>query len=156
MRRFFLLHRAPFGALSLALLAGCAPPPEAPEIRSPADLDETIRAWSPPASEARSRAVASPSGPLRETRDLAQASPPPRRRRSGRRVDVELNHASVESALQLLASEGGVGLVLPDALGGPVSVSLHRVDPLEALVMLAEAQGLRVEQQDRLFIVRRR
>lgn len=152
------LRCAPFLLLVLAPLTACAPPPQAPEVRSVAEMDAALGSWPPPLPEAHPPLARVPEKALasgrERARDPGRTAPPPRR--SGRRVDVALNHAALDAALQMLATEAGVGLVLPDPLGATVSVSLRRVDPLEALVTLAEAQGLQVERQEQVFIVRRR
>jgi hypothetical protein len=138
----------------LALLGACTPPPQAREARPVTELDDVISEWLPASSPSAPRREL--AGPPREPRELARASRATRPRSSGRRIDVTLQHASLDAALQLLASEAGVGLVLPDPLAATVSVSLRRVDPLDALITLAEAQGLSVERQERLLVVRRR
>jgi hypothetical protein len=49
-----------------------------------------------------------------------------------------------------------INLVLESGLGGQVSASLVDVEPYEALVALADANGARVEYENRIVVVRKR
>jgi type II secretory pathway component HofQ len=71
-------------------------------------------------------------------------------------VDVELHRASLADALQLLADEARLNLVLGDGIGGEVSLSLRRVDPLEALRAVVASRGLSLSQQGSITVVQRR
>lgn len=101
-----------------------------------------------------SRTLQEPSAPLARTVRIAEPQQP-RRPRSGRRIDVDLHRASLESALQLLADEAHLNLVLGDGISGEVSLSLRRVDPAEALAALAESRGLSFSRQGSITIVKK-
>ena len=53
--------------------------------------------------------------------------------------------ANLADSLRFLAGAGGFNLVADENLGGPVTVDLHGVDPYDALVVIAESQGLEVD-----------
>lgn len=80
----------------------------------------------------------------------------PRRRRAGRRVDIELHRASLPVVLQLLANEAKINLVLGDGITGEVSLSLRRVDPLEVLEALVASRDWVLYQEGTITIVRKR
>ena len=75
-------------------------------------------------------------------RDKAVAVERPRHTRF---IDLHLQRAKTADALQFLADSGGFNLVLEGELAAPVTVSLHHVDPFDALEAIAEAQHLEVE-----------
>ena len=96
--------------------------------------------------------AAAPAGVPTETvrlREPAPAAP----RRSGRRVDVELHRASLAAALQFLADEARINLVLGEGISGEVSLSLRRVDPAEALDALASSRGLTLSRQGAILVI---
>jgi type II secretory pathway component HofQ len=68
-------------------------------------------------------------------------------------VSIELRDAPLDEVLRYLADAGGFSLVLEPSLGRPVTVSLHRVEPFDALVTLAEESGLRVRYANGVAIV---
>lgn len=108
--------------------------------------------WGAAPQAPSSRALAAPlSQPVR-----IGAPPAPARRRSGRRVDVDLHRADLAEALQFLADEARINLVLGEKISGEVSMSLRRVDPLEALEALASSRELSLERQGAVTIVRKR
>ncbi|MCS6900050.1 MAG: hypothetical protein RMJ98_10435 [Myxococcales bacterium] len=94
-------------------------------------------------------------GPRTETVRIREPTPTPARR-SGRRVDVELYRASLAEALQLLADEARINLVLGDGIQGEVSLSLRRVDPAEALEVLVASRGLILSRQGSILVVQKR
>ena len=82
---------------------------------------------------------------------MARASRATQPRRSGRRIDVTLQNASLDAALQLLASEAGVGLVLPDSLAAADDVLADREDIVRAAHLeAAEIVARGEEEQHRL------
>src|SRR6185437_809110 len=83
------------------------------------------------------------------------AAQPPRPRR-GARVDVSFQQADMVSAFQVLADSGRFNLVMQEGLNGKVSASMRGVDPYDALVSLAEANGVDVHFQDGIVVVKRR
>ena len=147
---------------ALPLVASCAAqPPPAPAVAGSADaLDEAIARYEPSAEGRSTSALASPAGPrgpLEGThtiaaRDDRQAA----RARSGRRIDVSLHAAPLDSALTLLANECRLDLVVGGALAKTVSLSLHRIDPCEALDVVASANGVELERRGRVVIARGR
>lgn len=92
-----------------------------------------------------------PRGSVFETADTfnqehRQARPASASRpKSKAHIDVELKSANLADALRFLASAGGFNLVTDENLGAPVTVDLHDVDPYDALVVIAESQGLEVD-----------
>lgn len=81
---------------------------------------------------------------------------PPARPRVTKRLAVEFQRADLVNAMQLLADAGHFNLVLESGLAGLVSASLFDVEPYEALVALAEANGAAVEYENRIVVVRKR
>jgi hypothetical protein len=103
---------------------------------APASLEE---GGLPP--DAPSRTIALPA---RETRTIAERPATPRRPSVHRKIDLNLKQAKTGDALGLIADAGGFDVVLDGDLSAPVTVSLHRVDAFDALLVVAEAQGLGV------------
>lgn len=138
---------------------GCAGSASAPAIPraepSPAEVDAAMSHPRPAGEGASSRTLQEPAAPLAGAVRIREPSPPSPRR-SGRRVDVELHRASLADALQLLADEARLNLVLGDGIGGEVSLSLRRVDPLEALRAVVASRGLSLSQQGSITVVQRR
>jgi hypothetical protein len=64
--------------------------------------------------------------------------------------------SSPESALQFLADAGRFNLVIESGLTGSVSATLRDVDPYDALVAIADANGAEVGYERRIVVVRRR
>ncbi|HZO12671.1 MAG TPA: hypothetical protein VFB62_05425 [Polyangiaceae bacterium] len=73
-------------------------------------------------------------------------------RRVGRR-DVRLHGARLDDALRALAVAGRFHLVVPEPLSQPIDLELVRVEPYDALVVLAEAHGLSVSYRRGIVIV---
>lgn len=76
----------------------------------------------------------------REPRVASPSRPP-----SKGRIDLDLKGANLADALRFLASAGHFNLVIDDNLGSPVTVALKQVDAYDALVVIAESQGLEVD-----------
>ncbi len=153
----------PLALLTLLALGSCAsttsvdaPPRDAADV-SFADLDATLRrrADQEPTPSSAVRPLATTPAPLTTTVRIAPAAEPARRR-SGRRINVDLHRASLAQALQLLADEAHLNLVLGEGLTGEVSLSLRHVDPLEVLDSVVASRGLVAEQQGSILVVRRR
>jgi hypothetical protein len=68
-------------------------------------------------------------------------------------VSVELREAPLDEVLRFLADAGGFGVVIEPSAVRPVTVSLHRVEPFDALVTVAESNGLRVRYAEGVAIV---
>jgi hypothetical protein len=143
------------GALTFLGVAGCA----TPERRSPAtphDASASIGDWisaAPAAAEARSVKLSALAG------GTVHIEPPPAapaRPRATKRVALALQHADLGHAMQFLADAGHFNLVLESGLGGQVSASLYDVEPYDALVALADANGAKVEYENRIVVVRKR
>jgi hypothetical protein len=98
-------------------------------------------------------AVGSAVGAPDHTTAEGRSGPP---RRGARRVDVSLRGANLPDALRLLAEAGRFDLVVDGDLGGTVTIDLYRVEPYEALVLMAEAKGAEVARHGNLVIVRPR
>lgn len=74
---------------------------------------------------------------------------PPRRRK----IDVELLRAPFPDAVRFLAESGGFDVVVEAPSATDVTVSLHGVDPYDALELIAEAKGLAVRTRHGVVIV---
>jgi hypothetical protein len=156
------MARTTVSLLVAALGAGCAgtatpASPVAPRQAepSPEDVDAAMQHPRPTSAAPASRTLQEPSAPLTGTVRIQESAPAPRKR-SGRKVDVELHRASLTEALQFLAGEARINLVLGDGISGEVSLSLRRVDPAEALEALAESRGLTLSQQGSILVVQKR
>lgn len=68
-------------------------------------------------------------------------------------INVNLNQASLVSALTLLAEAANVSLVIGDDVSGTVSVRLRNVDPVDAMVAIAEARGAHLRFENGIVIV---
>jgi hypothetical protein len=79
----------------------------------------------------------------------------PRPRRRGH-IDVSFQRAEMVNAFQLLADAGHFNLVLQDGLAGHVSATLKGIDPYDALVALAEANGVAVRYEGDVVVVKRK
>jgi hypothetical protein len=154
-----LLHLAG----SLLLTAGCAaapPPPRAAPL--PADLSAWVGDAAHPAAPSRAMAPAAEpreaEAPRAGFASHPLAAPPERAPRPGgrARVDVSFQGADMVNAFQFLADAGRFNLVLSDGLGGKVSATLHGVDPYDALVSLAEANGAKVRYEREIVVVSKR
>jgi hypothetical protein len=136
-------------------VAGCA----APERRAPAsprDASASISDWvsaAPAAVEPRSVKL---SALAVGTVNIEPPPAAPARPRATKRVAIALQRADLVNTMQLLADAGHFNLVLESGLTGSVSASLFDVEPYEALVALAEANGARVEYENRIVVVRKR
>ena len=157
-----LMARTTVLLLVAALEAGCAgaaapAAPVAPRQAepSPEDVDAAMQHPRPTSAAPVSRTLREPSAPLTGTVRIREPAPAPKKR-SGRRVNVELHRASLTEALQFLADEARINLVLGDGISGEVSLSLRRVDPAEALAALAESRGLTLSQQGSILVVQKR
>jgi hypothetical protein len=109
------------------------PPPSTRVILSP-DAGEPDDRWS-------TRSIGAPPerGPVRPARK--------------RRVDVELVRAPFPDVARLLADAGKFDIVLDVPSARDVTVSLHDVEPYDALELIAEAQGLRLAYKRGVVIV---
>lgn len=101
--------------------------------------DDAARGWRAPRGSVFETA-ATFNQEARAPRPVSASRP-----KSKGKIDVELNGADLADSLRFLASAGGFNLVADENLGGPVTVDLHGVDPYDALVVIAESQGLEVD-----------
>ena len=92
------------------------------------------------------------AGPIR----IAPRETEPPRPRRAHRIDISFQRADLVHAFQFLAEAGQFNLVLESGLTGQVSATLRDVEPYDALVALAEANGAKVEYEARIVSVRRR
>jgi hypothetical protein len=136
------------------LLGGCASPPPRPAATS-ADLDAWVTAEeaAPGRRTVLLRGPALVAGDPVTLRPLALEAPRPRR---GAPVDVSFQKAEMANAFQLLADAGRFNLVMQEGVGGHVSATLKRIDPYDALVALAEANGVAVRYEAGVVVVRKR
>lgn len=89
---------------------------------------------------------------------VGDPAPPPEPARPARRgrVRVSFHQADLENALSFLADAGRFNLVVESGLAGSVSATLRDVDPYDALVTIAQANGAEVQYERRIVVVRRR
>jgi hypothetical protein len=155
------MKRATLLAMVLSTLsASCAttsePTPSKAASEVSTGLDDAIARFEPQAQGRETlRLDAAPPRALATTHTIA-ASPRAPRARSGRRVDVNLHHAPLENALGLLASECRLDFVSAGKLDTTVSLTLHRIDPCEALDVVAEAHGVELQRRGRIVIAKGR
>jgi hypothetical protein len=141
---------------SALLLAGCASPPPRPAA-SEADLSAWVAAEE--TAPARSRVLL--RGPVPAPFSMepvtlrTHAAEVPRPRRRGH-IDVSFQRAEMVSAFQLLADAGRFNLVMQDGLSGHVSATLKGIDPYDALVALAEANGVAVRYEGDVVVVKKK
>ena len=137
-------------ALTLLGAAGCATPERAtPATPHDASASASIGDWisaAPAAAEPRSVKLSALAG---GTVHIEPPPAPPARPRASKRVALALQHADLGNAMQFLADAGHFNLVLESGLGGQVSASLVDVEPYEALVALADANGARASRASR-------
>ena len=150
--------RLPLLLASLSLAsAGCAHSAASGgrAARTAPRLDaQAIAAWDRRAPPRRST-VAARWDAAQQRRQRARAAPR-RVRHRARRIDVRFHRAGLHHAIELLADEARVSVVVDESLRGEVSLRLRRVDPLEALYALAEAHGAQVRRQGEVLILARR
>lgn len=103
------------------------------------------------APSARPLPALSPGHPVR----IAEPRSGHRTLRSGRRMDIEIHRADLGNALQFLANEARMNLVLGEGISGEVSLFLRRADPAEALQALAASRGLSLLHQGNILVVQR-
>ena len=141
-------------ALMCVLMVGCGGAPSAPEEPTSAPVNEETPI---------ARLYDDAGRPLLQSnqapnRDRLPIAPSPHRptpkgpRRVGRR-DVRLHGARLDDAMRALAVAGRFHLVVPEPLSQPIDLELVRVEPYDALLVLAEAHGLSVSYQRGVVIV---
>jgi hypothetical protein len=142
---------------ALACLAGCAGGRAA--APRPAHLDDgAIAAWQsapgagrPAATRFAGVAERSASVDRFEVRRIGGDLPARRVRR--RPVDVAFHGADLPNALRLLADAAGLQLVIAEGVAGTISARFTDVDPVEALLFLAQAHGASVDLRGRFAVV---
>jgi hypothetical protein len=145
------------GLVAVIALSGCAASAPVP-LHSTADLGAWVAAdegapRQPVSLEAATRATALSA---REPVTIhARAADPSRPRRSAR-VDVNLQQAEMTHAFQFLADAGHFNLVVQEGLNARVSATMRGVDPYDALLTLAEANGADVRFERDVVVVRKR
>jgi hypothetical protein len=140
--------------VALLLPAGCASPPPRAAATS-ADLG----AWVAADQSAPARSTALLRGPALVAMDPVTLRTPvagvPRPRRRSP-IDVSFQKAEMVNAFQLLADAGRFNLVMQDGLGGHVSATLRGIDPYDALVALAEANGVAVRYEGDVVVLKKK
>lgn len=158
----------------LLLTAGCASPPPPPRSAPlAADLEGWVAADARAGSPARTRELGELTAPATNGAPdtNARAGVPyagmaphrivPRpelepRPRGRARVDVRFHGADMVNAFQFLADAGRFNLVMEDGLNVKVSATLRGVDPYDALVSLARANGAMVRFDREIVVVSKR
>ena len=141
-------------ALICALLVACGGAPSAHEPATSAPVRDETPIASLYDDSGRPLAqsdepVATPSEPSSPSaRSTARGGP----RRVGLR-DVRLHGARLDDAFRALAVAGRFHLVVPEPLSQPIDLELVRVEPYDALLVLAEAHGLWVSYRRGVVIV---
>ncbi len=69
---------------------------------------------------------------------------------------MDLHLAEMASAFRLLADAGGFNLVIQEGLSAKVSATMHGVDPYDALLVLARANGAEVRYEQDVVVVTKR
>jgi len=143
--------------LAVGLLSGCGagatatPPPSGP----PRVDDHAAARWDDGGPVAGARTLRADGA-----RPAAARTPGPARQAhtasSGRRVNARFDDADLSDALRMLADAAGRSLVVGDGVAGRVTLDLQRVDPLSALIALAEAHGARVSTRGSIVVVETR
>jgi hypothetical protein len=144
-------------AVALAHIAsGCAtatPPPREEPIGPELDSAIAEQAALDARAGVRAHALARSAPDRYRVRSLAPPRAPalPSGRRG--RMNARFQNADLGEALRLLADAGGYQLVTDGELAGNVTLEMRRVDPYDALTVLAEAHGARVERRGRMVLV---
>ena len=142
-------------AVAVALLAGCAggsaavPPPRPLDPGALAAWDRVEASGAPVVRIAAAPAEDVDRFAVRRIGEERQPVGHGRRRR----VDIAFHQADLPNALRLLADAAGVQLVVSDGVDGSITASFRRVDPLDAMVLLAETHGAEVELRGRFAVV---
>src|SRR6185437_6939469 len=142
-----MVRRAALGFVIAALgcaAIGCSAPPPRPAATS-ADL----AAWI----DADEGASAGEPLVARGSVTLPTHAPSPPRPGRRARVDVSFQQADMASAFQTLADSGRFNLVVQEGLSGKVSATMRSVDPYDALVAIAQANGVDVRYQEGVVMV---
>jgi serine/threonine protein kinase len=61
---------------------------------------------------------------------------------AGRKVDLDFKDVQLRDAIQTIANAGGVNVVIPDSVGGSITVAMKGVDWIPALRAILAAHGL--------------
>jgi hypothetical protein len=153
------MARRLLAGLALLAAAGCAAPPAPRAAPRPHDLDASLGSWESARGDdgggARSTTMARAPAAIGAVTLQASPAVEVRPRRHGR-VDVSFQGAEMGSAFQFLADAGRFNLVMADGLVGHVSGTLHGVDPYDALVLLAQANGVAVRFDREVVVVSKR
>lgn len=155
--------------VGVMIVAGCAPITPNVAERQACHACDDVREASRPETDTG----AEPSGTSGRSVTIQDAPPPagayvdrfattrigggeePARGRPPRRkkIDVELLRAPFPDAVRFLADSGGFDVVVEAPSATDVTVSLHGVDPYDALELIAEAKGLAVRTRHGVVIV---
>lgn len=68
---------------------------------------------------------------------------------------MSFHKADLENALRFLADAGKFNLIVETGLSGSVTATLRGVDPFDALVMIAEANGATAKFERGIVMVKR-
>jgi type IV pilus assembly protein PilQ len=137
-----------------------APPPEPePEIEPEIEIDdlddsELERAGDSPRAD-RPRPAATPRAPER----VERRGPPVRRAGPiwrGRKIDLNVRNADLVHVFRLLATAGGVSVVIAPDVRGQVTLVLRQVPWDQALDVIARAHQLEVERDGTVLLIRKR
>ena len=155
------------GARSVVILAvavsACAARASEATDRAPIALDDAIARFCDPAPRDAPPVALHPSAVGRSHADHPDARPSVRGRAepargalgsSATRVDVRLRDADLANALRMLADAARVPIVIDGDLAGTVTLELRRVDPLQAIALIAAAHGARADRVGPSVVVR--
>jgi hypothetical protein len=118
------------------------------------DVSDLARAGDSPRAERR-RSGATPRAPQR----LERRGPPVRRAGPmwrGRKIDLNVRNADLVNVFRLLATAGGVSVVLAPDVRGQVTLVLRQVPWDQALDVIARAHQLEVERDGTVLLIRKR
>lgn len=155
-----LLHLAGLAVL----ISGCAAEAKRPRA---APLPADLSAWVSDSAPAVTRATplarragddedGAPGARSARPRHIIPPVEREARPRARARVDVSFQGADMVSALQFLADAGHFNVIMGEGLSGKVSATLRGVDPYDALVSLAEANGAVVKYERRIVVINKK
>jgi type II secretory pathway component HofQ len=88
--------------------------------------------------------------------DAAPRVDEPVRQSGGALIDVVVKDAPIADVLHLIANAAHVNLVVPDDVKGTITIDVRRVTWRQAIEVIAELEGLAVEEADGIVTVTRK
>lgn len=74
----------------------------------------------------------------------------------GRRIDLDVRNADLENLFRFLAEVGGINIVIAPDVRGSVTLRLKSVPWDQIAHVVARANGLEIERDGRLWLIRKR